>query len=85
MRFRHLEKKFVGFVTKKASDLKVMPVLANAYHHAVINEQYVRIEYYVSKSKNGVPYLDSLTGSAGTFTESSLKQNTLWVLRNSIK
>lgn len=82
-----LRKQFVALVTKKASSLNAVPVLANAYHHAFINEQYVRIGYYlyISRSKSGVQYLDSLSGSAETSTEGSYRKNILWVLKNSIR
>lgn len=54
---------FVQFATCKAAELDAYPVLASAYGGA--SQNYVRGEYfmYISKSKGGEQYLDSISGN----------------------
>ena len=51
------------FATCKAAELDAYPVLASAYGGA--SQNYVRGEYfmYISKSKGGEQYLDSISGN----------------------
>lgn len=72
---------FVELITEKAEDLEAVAVLACAYCQAFRDEQFVRQGYYlyISRSKSGVQYLDSLSGEAGTSTEGSYKINILLV------
>ena len=72
---------FVVLISEKAEELNAVAVLANAYYQSAMYENFVRQGYYlyISRSKSGVQYLDSLSGEAGTSTEGSYKVNTLLV------
>ena len=72
---------FVELISEKAEELNAVAVLANAYYQSAMYENFVRQGYYlyISRSKSGVQYLDSLSGEAGTSTEGSYKVNTLLV------
>lgn len=72
---------FVELISEKAEELNAVAVLANAYYQSAMNKNFVRQGYYlyISRSKSGVQYLDSLSGEAGTSTEGSYKINTLLV------
>lgn len=60
-----IKRMFVKLVTKKAEQLGAVPVLAESYDGAYEEEQYVHMGYcmYISQSKGGAQYLDSLTGA----------------------
>lgn len=77
---------FVDYVTEKASLLDAVPVLACVYAECYEKEQYVRMGYYIyiSKSKSGAQYLDSLAGEATVTAEGSYKQNMLLILREAM-
>ena len=60
---KKIKQLFVQFATCKAAKLGAYPVLASAYGGA--SQNYVRGEYfmYISKSKGGEQYLDSISGN----------------------
>ena len=60
---KKIKQLFVQFATCKAAELGAYPVLASAYGGA--SQNYVRGEYfmYISKSKGGEQYLDSISGN----------------------
>lgn len=62
----------VSLTTKKAADLGAIAVLAKDYYGCYAKNAYVsvpRFYVYLSKSKNGKQYLDSLGGEAVTSSE----------------
>ena len=73
----------VALATQKAADLGAVAVLANQYRERYPSGQYVSapIYIYISKSKNGRQYLDSLGGAAVTSTEERYKQESFLVER----
>ena len=58
----------VALATQKAAELGAVSVLARRYVNCYARDQYVSSPFYVyiSKSKNGQQYLDSLGGAATT-------------------
>lgn len=58
----------VVLATQKAAELGAVSVLARRYVNCYARDQYVSSPFYVyiSKSKNGQQYLDSLGGAATT-------------------
>lgn len=61
----------VSLVTKKAAGLGATAVLAKCYASCCESDQYFSAPFfvYISKSKNGLQYLDSLGGAAATSDE----------------
>lgn len=60
------EKLAVALVARKAAEIGVIPVLAASYDGISCQQRYVSapLYMYISKSKNGKQYLDSLGGAA---------------------
>lgn len=61
----------VSMVTQKAAELGAVAVLARRYYDCYERDQYIATPFYVyiSKSKNGQQYLDSLGGASVTSHE----------------
>ena len=74
---------FVELVDKKANKLGVMPVLSNYYHMSGYEHKDLYI--YISRSKAGMQYLDSLDGSADAHQEGSYKMSSLYVRNKDAK
>ena len=67
----------VEMLKKKAKQLQAELVLSDAYHGFALEEkQFIRAKYYmyISESKNGEQYLDSLGGMAGARQEGSYEK-----------
>ena len=71
---------FAGLVEKKAERLGAMPVMSE-YYGTVLPEEYSRTRFYVyiSKSKAGMQYLDSLDGSVSVSDEGGYRVNSFYV------
>lgn len=73
----------VALATQKAEELDAVAVLSNQYRGCYPSGRYVSapIYIYISKSKNGRQYLDSLGGAAVTLAEEQYKQESFFVER----
>lgn len=73
----------VALATQKAEELDAVAVLSNQYRGCYPSGRYVSapIYIYISKSKNGRQYLDSLGGAAVTLAEEQYKQESFLVER----
>lgn len=71
---------FVDLAARKADELDVMLVLSRDYRHSC-GTGFAQTQYdiYISKSKAGRQYLDSLDGEAAATREGSYKANTFLV------
>jgi hypothetical protein len=65
----------IRLVEAKAARLKALPVLSRYYDDVAVSAGYCKMEYsmYISKSKAGKQYLDSLGGYASASNEASYK------------
>lgn len=72
-----VKKLFTMLITRKADKLGAVGVLATDYMDCYEQDQYIRSGYYlyISKSKSGSQYLDSLGGSAAVSSEGSYQRN----------
>ena len=72
-----VKKMFTALITKKAGKLGAVGALAMDYRDCYEQDQYIRSGYYlyISKSKSGSQYLDSLGGSAAVSSEGSYQRN----------
>lgn len=71
---------FVDLAAQKADELDVMLVLSQDYRDACgTGFAQTRYDIYISKSKAGKQYLDSLDGEAAVTKEGSYKANTFLV------
>lgn len=70
----------VALATQKAEELDAVAVLSNQYRGCYPSGRYVSapIYIYISKSKNGRQYLDSLGGAAVTLAEEQYKQESFF-------
>lgn len=66
-----------NLVREKAGKLGAKPVISRDYQNCLPREDYVVSDYYlyISASKNGSQYLDSLGGSAGVSNSGSYRKN----------
>ena len=71
-----VEKMFIKVVQSKANKINALLVLSN-YYLKLVNENYISTRYYmyISKSKAGSQYLDSLNGQASVSDEGQYKAN----------
>ncbi|MCL2619646.1 MAG: hypothetical protein FWD97_01765 [Defluviitaleaceae bacterium] len=76
---------YVELLSKKAEDMGAMLVLSNSYEG--ISKDFVRTSFhvYISKSKAGAQYLDSLNGSAYISDEGGYRSNVFYIHRNSLE
>lgn len=70
-----IKRMFVSLVRKKAMQMLATPVLAICYEEQCAASDFVRMKYalYISKSKGGAQYLDSLDGQVKVSREGSFK------------
>jgi len=75
---------YIELLSKKAKAMGAMLVLSKSYQH--ISADYVRANFYVyiSKSKAGAQYLDSLNGVASVSDEGSYKSNIFYIHKDSM-
>ena len=71
-----VEELLVSLAETKAASMGVLPVLAGSYSDAYPNRQYIYVQLYmfISKSKSGKQYLDSLGGAAVTSDKETYKR-----------
>ena len=76
---------FVELMAKKAETMGAMLVLSNCYS-AMAKANYVRTNFhvYISKSKAGAQYLDSLNGSATVSDEGGYRTNNFYIHKDSV-
>lgn len=81
---KQVKELFIKLLEKKATDMNAILVLSSRYSNIEL-ENYVVTKYYmyISKSKAGCQYLDSLNGSAGISDEGQYKANNflIWKLK----
>ena len=73
---------FITLAQQKAEELGARIVLASDYRNCAAQMRFMAMNYhlYISKSKAGRQYLDSLGGSCGVSSEGSYKQNLFMLL-----
>lgn len=79
-----IEKMFIKVVENKANKMNAVLVLSDYYSKQVI-ENYISTRYYmyISKSKAGSQYLDSLNGQASVSDEGQYKANNFLIWKTS--
>ena len=77
---------FVSLVQEKAKSMNAVSVLSLLYASEFIVEQYARVGFYlyISKSKGGAQYLDSLSGPAVSSKEGSYEKNLFLVIQDEV-
>ena len=80
---KQIKKMFISLLEKKATLMNALLVLSSVYSD-VTSKEYVITKYYmyISKSKAGVQYLDSLSGENRIIDEGQYKANTFMVWQN---
>lgn len=78
-----IEKAFASLIETKAANIGAQPVLSLEYYGVNDQKKYVRMPYYlyISKSKGGNQYLDSLSGPATLSSEGSYKVSQFLILQ----
>jgi len=76
---------FIRLLEKKADDMDAALVLNREYEHCV-DEQYLASIYYlyISRSKAGVQYLDSLGGERTVSDEGSYRSSTFFIKKQTV-
>ena len=76
----------VSLTTQKAAELGVVAVLARKYLGCYERDEYVLAPFYVyiSKSKNGWQYLDSLGGAAYTSEKEEYVEHPFLVIQTAM-
>lgn len=83
-----VQSQFVVFAEKKAACLGAVLVVSHDYASAKqVEDHYAltRLSIYISKSKAGNQYLDSLSGSATVSAEGSYRSNVFWVRQSDLQ
>ena len=80
-----IKKLFIKLLEEKAYKMNALPVLSN-YYNNVIDNNYIATRYYmyISKSKAGYQYLDSLSGQVMISDEGQYKLNTFLVFKENL-
>lgn len=78
-----IEKMFIKVLENKANKMNAVLVLSN-YYYSQVNENYITTRYYmyISKSKAGSQYLDSLNGQASISDEGQYKANNFLIWKS---
>lgn len=78
-----IKKLFISLLEEKALNMNALLVLSNEYSD-VVNQNYIVTKYhiYISKSKAGSQYLDSLCGENRITDEGQYKANTFMIWQN---
>lgn len=75
-----IKRMFIELASRKADEMGTMLVLSKDYHDADVSTfAWTRFNVYISKSKAGAQYLDSLNGEATVSTEGSYAANNFLV------
>jgi hypothetical protein len=77
---------YAVLLTKKAETMGAMLVISTSYSQTVLDD-FVRVKYnvYISRSKAGAQYLDSLDGSAKVSDEGGFRSNSFYIHKNALK
>lgn len=80
---RKIKNMFISLLEKKAVNMNALLVLSSTYS-SVANNEYIVTKYhiYISKSKAGSQYLDSLSGENTVTEEGQYKMNTFMIWQN---
>lgn len=80
-----IKRLFIRLITKKAESLNALPVLALDYRESS-KAEYMEARYYmyVSKSKGGAQYLDSMSGDTSVSEEESYKKGIFMILKKKL-
>jgi len=81
-----IRKLFVALVREKAASMGALSVLAGEYGCVCETGRYARMGYYlyISKSKSGAQYLDSLSGPALVSKEGRYERGSFLVTREPV-
>ena len=81
-----IKRLFIRLITRKAEALNALPVLALDYRESS-KEEYREAGYYmyISKSKGGAQYLDSMSGDISVSEEESYKKGTFMILKEKLR
>ena len=81
----YIEGLYAELLAKKARAMGALLVVSNKYNQISL-EDFVRTEYHVfiSKSKAGAQYLDSLNGAASISDEGGYKSNCFYIHKNAL-
>lgn len=79
-----VKKMFTKLLEDKAKKMNALLVLSSAYENIVESKEYIVTKYYmyISKSKAGSQYLDSLSGQASVTDEGQYRMNKFMILQN---
>lgn len=80
---KKIKKMFIKLLEKKALQMNANLVLSK-YYNDIANDNYISTKYhmYISNSKAGSQYLDSLGGQATVMNEGQYKENTFLIWQN---
>jgi len=83
---RRIEDGYVELMSKKADAMGAMLVVSNAYNPTT-KDNFVRTNFhvYISKSKAGSQYLDSLNGSAKVSDEGGYRTNSFFISKKDVQ
>jgi len=81
----NIKEMYVDLLAKKANDMGAMLVLSNCYS-SIANKDFVITTFhvYISKSKAGAQYLDSLNGSAKVSDEGGYRTNSFYIHKDAV-
>ena len=81
---RKIKKMFIKLLEDKAKKMNALLVLSSAYENIEESKEYILTKYYmyISKSKAGSQYLDSLNGQATITDEGQYRMNRFLILQN---
>jgi hypothetical protein len=81
----NISEMYIELLAKKADAMGAMLVLSNCYN-SISNDDFVRTAFhvYISKSKAGAQYLDSLNGSATVSDEGGYRANSFYIHKDAV-
>lgn len=79
---RQVKRMFIDLAMQKANEIGAVIVLSNAYRECAADMGFTAMQHYlyISKSKGGRQYLDSLGGSCNVTSEGSYRRETVMML-----
>ena len=82
---KHIRDMFIELMARKAAAMGALLVLSSSYSNTS-HENYVRTQFnvFISKSKAGAQYLDSLNGSANVSDEGGYRSNSFYIHSDSL-
>jgi hypothetical protein len=84
---QQVENMYVDLLIKKALSMGALPVVSHAYDCVANRKDFVQAFFhvYISKSKAGAQYLDSLNGSAKVSDEGGYRSNSFYIHKDSLE